>query len=247
MNQNSALIWLPKIVEAGLPTPRTEIVHYDHRDVCHPFDGCDVSKIGDLEAKVIVALRNVGYPAFIRSDLSSAKHEGPDAYRIDDREGIAPALFRTIEDNESKFWLEPSTHGPKAILVREWLDLDGAFTAFCGHLIAREWRFFATNKEVLCFHPYWPEDAIEFFGLDEPEGWREQLRKTHEIPENLNDLKRMAIAAATAYGQTASVDFAMDKSGKWWLTDMATAGDSWHWPDCENCLDIQKKKTQIIR
>ncbi len=39
-------------------------------------------------------------------------------------------------------------------------------------------------------------------------------------------------AQATDYGDW-SIDFLEDSSGNWWLTDMAEAARSWHWPGCE--------------
>jgi len=230
MNKNSALIWLPKIVEAGLQTPKTVVVEYDHRTVIQIFDGADVPEFTILIENVKAACNRIGYPVFIRTDLSSAKHDGPNAYRIDSDDGIIKALSATLEDNEIKFWLEPNP--PKAVLIREWLNLDSPFSAFGGHAIAREWRFFADSEKVRCFHPYWPEDSIQFFGIPEPDGWSDSLKSLHNEPENIKELKQLAVLAAGLYGCYASVDIAMDVTCKWWLTDMATAEDSYHWPSC---------------
>lgn len=230
MNKNSALIWLPKIVEASLPTPKTEIVEYNHRRVIEIFDGADVPEFTGLIQNVKSACNRIGYPVFIRTDLSSAKHDGPNAYRADSDSDIIRVLSSTLEDNEMKFWLEPEP--PKAILVREWLNLDSPFSAFRGHAIAREWRFFADSEKVRCFHPYWPEDSIQFLGIPEPDSWRNSLKTLHNEPENIEELKQLAVLAAGLYGCYASVDIAMDVTGKWWLTDMATAEDSYHWPSC---------------
>jgi hypothetical protein len=51
-----------------------------------------------------------------------------------------------------------------------------------------------------------------------------------------DELKEMAIKAATVCGGDCSVDFAMDNSGKWWLIDMAQAECSWHWPSCNKII-----------
>jgi hypothetical protein len=42
-----------------------------------------------------------------------------------------------------------------------------------------------------------------------------------------------APAARACGGGRWSVDFCQDVHGKWWLPDMATAADSFHWPGCE--------------
>jgi len=230
MNKNSALIWLPKLVSAGIDTPKTEIVEYDHRNIIEVFDKSDLPMFQNLVDRVKLACERIGYPVFIRTDLSSAKHDGPSAYRIGGESDIRNVLLATIEDNETKFWLEPEP--PMAILVRKWIDLNSLFSAFGGHAIAREWRFFADSEKVKCFHPYWPEDSMQFEGT-EPNGWKELLNDLHKIPENIEELKRLAIVSAGLYGCDSSVDIAMDVNGKWWVTDMATAEDSYHWPSCE--------------
>lgn len=240
MNRNSALIWLPKIVEAGISTPQTELVKYEHEAVREVFDGGEPKAFDELLVMVRTACKKIGYPIFVRTDLSSAKHDGPKAYRINKEEDIPRAIYATLEDNEMKFWLEPE--GSKAILVREWLELQSPFAAFNRHAIAYEWRFFANAERVICFHPYWPESSIEFYGgAKEPDGWREALRTLHQIPENIEELKAVAVKAAGLYGTVASIDMAQDRNTRWWLTDMAIAEDSFHWPDCEH------KELQVVR
>lgn len=230
MNKNSALIWFPKI-EGKLPTIKTRIIQYNHRSIIAVFDGVELSEMAELIESVSSACREIGYPVFIRTDLSSAKHDGPTAYKVNDESEIERVLLATIEDNEMKFWLEPE--GPSAIMVREWVDFDAPFCAFHGHAISREWRFFADNKSVKCFHPYWPKSSIEFFSVEQPKGWEEMLYDLHKIPDNIEQLKEYAIAAASKYGCFCSVDIAMDKAGNWLVVDMATAEDSYHWPGCD--------------
>jgi hypothetical protein len=242
MNRNSSLIWLPKIIEAGLPTPKTEVVPYNHALVVQCLESDSVIDANHeyerIANHILIACKKLYYPCFLRTDLSSAKHAGQSAYMIEDDEDIPGSLSMTLEDNEMKFWLEPDSNKPQAMLVREWLDLEAPFSAFTFHKIAREWRFFANADGVICFHPYWPEESIQFHGMSEPDGWRAELTKLHEIPDNIDELKAMAIKAAKVYGQTSSVDFARDVNGRWWLTDMAVAEDSFHWESCEN-KDIQ--------
>ncbi len=232
MNRNSALIWLPKIEALGLPTPKTIIVPYDHRLFAAGMeDNKDLrGPMADLFCLVQPSCDQVGYPAFIRTDLGSAKHSGPSAYKVNTFDEIRGVLYCLIEDQELKFWLEKE--GPLSVLVRQFLDLDASFTAFNGLPIAREWRFFAAGEKVQCYHPYWPEDVLEGRVEGDTALWREQLSNHHTIPDYFYNLCDMAISAASCVGGDWSVDFAMDKSGKWWLIDMAVKADSWHWPGC---------------
>jgi hypothetical protein len=232
MNKNSALIWLPAIDRAGLPTPKTIVVPYSHHECTPIFDGVASLEFERLINAVREQSERIGLPVFVRTDLGSAKHSGPAAYRLSESGKAAEVLFRLLEDQEMKFWLEPE--GPKAVLVREFLSLKSLFTAFCGLPVNREFRFFSDGVKILCWHPYWPPEAIEDHVDDASyPDWRFDLQMLHyEPPVDL--LGGMAIAAVGEIGHgNWSVDFAQDKNGKWWLIDMATAGDSFHWPGCE--------------
>lgn len=228
MNPNSALIWLPAIQDVGLPVPRTEVVRYNPQDLFPMLDGqkyADSFPLDELRA----ACARIGFPVFLRSDLSSAKHSGHRAWRIDSDDEVVQAMYFTFEDNELK-WIAGAT---SAFLVREFLPLKHGFTAFNGLPIARERRFFADQKRTYCSHPYWPEDAFERQrGLSD--GWQAQLAELSTPPsvEEFDMLQRQSIEAARAIGHGAwSVDWAQDTNGKWWLIDMATAAESWH-PEC---------------
>lgn len=232
MNPNSALRWLPPITAAGLPVPRTVVVPYKHHEICPAFDGEDCPALVELAAMVDAAAAEFPGPVFIRTDLGSAKHSGPKAYRVDD-EPCGRVLYRLLEDQEMKFFMD---RPPEAILVREFLTLEAKFEAFRGLPVNREFRFFANSQKVFCAHPYWPAEALEEH-VDErlyPE-WRQWLAWLHLLSDSETDtLSGMAIAASKACdGGPWSVDFAKDVAGKWHLIDMARAKDSFHWPGCE--------------
>jgi hypothetical protein len=117
-----------------------------------------------------------------------------------------------------------------AILIRPWLELAHQRTAFRGLPVAKEWRVFADQRGHQCIHHYWPDEALRGHMDDggEPDvrDWRTDWASTEIIGA--------AKYAAMAMGQGKwSVDFAADTSGKVWLLDMATAGNSYHWPTCQ--------------
>lgn len=233
MNPNSALRWLPPIAAAGLPVPKTIVVPYKHHNMHPAFDGERCPALTELAAKVDQVIAEFPCPVFIRTDLGSAKHSGPKAYKVDD-EPCLQGLYRLLEDQEMKFW---TVRPPEAILVREFLTLEAKFEAFCGLPVNREFRFFSDGNKVLCSHPYWPQDALEgHVNEGAYPDWREQLQVLQDMSDPEADtLECMAIDAARACGGgTWSVDFAKDVNGKWWLIDMATAADSYHWPGCVN-------------
>ncbi len=225
---DSALNWFPPISAAGLPVPSTEFVLYDPFALYPVLDG---EPMGDFPTEALHdACKRIGFPVFLRTDLASAKHGGPSAFKVESPDRLMQCVFETFEDNCLKD-IAAATH---AFMVRQYVAIQHTFTAFRGLPIGREWRFFADRDKVLCQHFYWPEDALNIVqttGLD----WRAQLHKLAAplAANELNALSDMAVRAVRAVGSGAwSVDFALDLDGKWWLIDMATAGRSWH-PPCD--------------
>lgn len=223
---NSAMIWLPSVTAANLPIPTTELVRFDNATMwCEIGEGDGPGDPIDWPAMVAAATR-IGFPCFVRTDLSSAKHNGPTDYRCGSAEDVVRIVRASFYDNCMKDLF------PTAILFRQWLDLDATFRAFGwgeeGHPIAREWRIFADKDGVRCRHFYWPAEAIDDHDPTEPD-WRDRLAALAVIePDEMAALDTMAVAAVATLDGEWSVDFARDKAGKWWLIDMATARSSWH-------------------
>ena len=236
MKTNSALEWLPKIIEAGIKTPKTQFIPYDHNDIVCMLEGGKSKTINKLWKIVFETCNKQGFPAFIRTDLASAKHGGISSYLITRNEDIGRVIWRTVEDNELKFWI--GDEHPKALMIREFLQLETAFIAFHGLPISKEWRYFANEKEVICHHPYWPKFAIKFFEeAPEIKGWQKKLNDLYKI-DYYDILAPIAIQAAKVCGDNCSVDFAMDINNNWWLIDMAKAENSWHWLNCDKIGEL---------
>ena len=231
VNLNSSLYWLPRIEAAGLPSPATVIIRYNHAKAVAVLEGAASYQARRVVTGIRQAIDTItGLPAFIRTDLASAKHNGPNDYLLKgtSREEILTVFWRTVEATEMKLWLSPFQ--PRAVLVRQFLHLNTSFRAFGGHPIAREWRYFSQDALLVCRHFYWPEEAIKFWeNLPPPQGWRKQLKALAQPPPPALD--KLAARAAQALSPGAwSIDFAQDRQGKWWLIDCALAADSWH-PD----------------
>jgi hypothetical protein len=222
---NSALIWFPPIHAAGLPVPRTAFVAYEPMSLWPICDGQEPLANFPI-AKLKETASQMGYPVFIRTDLASAKHDGPKSYRANSEADLPMCLGRTFEDNALKDIADATC----CWMFREYLNIGHAFTGFGGLPIGREWRFFADQDGAKCHHFYWPEQAFER-GFGVPEDWREQLAILSMEPDaaTLETLTAMALKAVQAIGEHCwSVDFAQDEAGKWWLIDMARAESSWH-------------------
>lgn len=237
LNPNSALYWLPAAVEAAdfydeLHVPETEIIEFDFMDSLMMLEGArpDSFPWGELDT----AACELGWPVFIRTDLSSAKHDGLDGVQAAHADAVEEVAVGLVRDAAKKMMRS------SAFLVREWIDIDSEFEAFDGLPIGVEFRVFATPDEALCTHYYWPEDSIEKASLPERCWQIERDHLEHARKPGWMDAAAMTAAFEADFqhgidvpGRAWSVDFARDESGDWYLIDMALAEDSWHAEDCE--------------
>jgi hypothetical protein len=242
-NPNSATYWLPKLLEIPdliAHIPESIIIPYDHSALIGFMKDGQGYNWQDLLTRANEAALQIGYPVFLRTDLSSDKHGGYRSFLVERAQDFPETISRTAEDNEMKFW---TTQVPEAFLLRKYLHLNYEFMAFYGLPIAREFRLFATKDSIICAHPYWPEEAIQFFGeVREPLDWKNHLNKLHQKPSeniwsNLEEFAKMAVGQCDVH-EAWSVDFAEDINGKWWLIDIAIAEQSYHWP---GCLELKKE------
>ena len=226
MNLNSLFFWWPHLRDERMPKTVGVVC-----DIKHLFPALDGEDTPDAPwAAFEGAAKSVGFPVFVRTDQSSAKHDGPQSYRINSLLDLQRVIEAALTDNCLKN-LEGSVCG---FVFRQWIELDGRFTAFHGHPIAPEVRIFveARGKETPTIDEsyfYWPEEAFEGH-CDDPE-WR-KIRQAMEtetmVSSVLLPLQVRAIEATKRIGFGEwSIDFARDKNGDWWLIDMALASDSW--------------------
>lgn len=225
IDRTSARYWLAPLQDAGLPIPATALVDFDHYSLLGCLEpGGDEAYLAAVAERIRVACETIGYPVFLRNDLTSAKHDGPGSYRIGDAGDITSVLLANVEDAELKLF--PYGPAPSMFLVRAWIDVLAGFTAFGGLPIGCEWRLFANPEGVSCVHAYWPEDAIV---APDHSDYRSLLHKMQAITPVERVYVDTAKAAVILDGDF-SVDWALDVSGNWWLIDVAVASESWH-PD----------------
>ena len=126
------------------------------------------------------------------------------------------------------------------LAFRKFLDLDTKFTYFTGNLpIGKERRYFIRKGKVQCHHHYWVQEAFDQRYMIAQDYTSTQYNKLMRILAKLNKEDPEEITLLTKYAQQIadimpeyySVDFAMDKTGKWWMIDMAKGSLSWH-PKC---------------
>ena len=230
---DSSKFWLPKLeLSPSLWLrdwiPQTASIDYNEDLLAPALIGQDCEEYTRLYYAVqnVLEMAFTG-PVFVRTDITSAKHAGKHAYKIENYNDINDALLITLSHAQLKSY--HSKVKSSAILLRKWIQAPASRTAFGGLAIGNEWRVFADQRGVQCAHRYWPKEAL--FGkmddrMEPDDNWFQFWIQ--------RDILVAAKNAAKSMGQLKwSIDFMEDQNGKMWLTDMATAMNSYHEPSCE--------------
>jgi hypothetical protein len=213
---SSLAYWFPLVSNLGIPVPKTVVVPSVWEELLSP----------EFIAKLDAEAQKLGYPVFMRTDLSSGKHDWKNTCFVSDPTVLGSNLVFLDEYNRiGKF-------GYTSIVLREFLQLETRFVSFPGDMpINKERRYFIRDGRVVCHHPYWPQEAfyentlfIHGTNLD---------LLNHEDNHEVTLLTGYAEKVAAVLSGYWSVDFAKTKSGEWYLIDMAVGEHSYHWKPCE--------------
>jgi hypothetical protein len=197
------------------------------RDIYQIFDGEPLSGAAEpFFAQVREAAAVLGYPAFLRTGHTSAKHSWEDTCYLANPGAVPAHVIAIVEFSEMcslrglpcEWWA-----------VREFLPTlpVGRCPVFGNMPVCREFRFFVKDAEVRCWHPYWPEGALKQGGIEEAS---DAVKSLAQCPD-LDALHALAAKAGAAVGGAWSIDL-LETARGWFITDMAEAEKSWHWPDC---------------
>jgi hypothetical protein len=241
--QASLLYWFPKLEalvqkkKGCILIPETKIVDLSSKNMSDFYDYLDgksnPSFLENICAEIsehIAALDET--PTFLRTDHTSGKHSYLKTCFLPsmDIKTIASHVAALIEDSAMK------DLPVKAFVVRKFIEPLPGFTAFHGLPITRERRYFVKNGQVVCHHPYWPQDAIRFWeNSTPPNNWEDILESLNaETEKECKILSTMAREVSKAITGYWSVDFMQAASGDWYLIDMAPGRLSWHPQNCKN-------------
>jgi hypothetical protein len=228
MNKTSMNYWWDKVRHLDVPMPRTEIpVTKDVSDWWSLLDGDDPLTEAEKHAIQDAAINVGGYPVFMRSDLCSGKHSFEKTCFVKNEDALIQQIWALVDDNCC------NDLAMESIVVREYVPPAALFKAFRGLPIAPERRYFVRDGEVVCHHPYWPEDAIRHPDADD---WRRLISVVNgrQQTDEVDVLTGYAERIARALGGDWSIDFMLGLDGIWWFIDVATAMQSWH-PPCPKC------------
>lgn len=234
---NSMMYWYPKLKDIkGIKTPKTIMVEVPWDEACKLLDNEPFSK--DIEERILEAMDKIGYPCFLRTDLASAKHDFEQTCYIDSKDRYFRNFCALIDNNLAY------DHFFGAVAIREYIQPASKFKAFNGLPITPERRYFIQDGKVLCHHPYWPEDCIEFWNdTPEPDGWEEMLAEMNYEPvDEVRYLTDLSLRVANNFEGYWSIDYMKSQAGDWYLIDMAIGGKSYH-PPCE----WEVKITEVLR
>lgn len=207
------------------------------------FDGKPADdSLKDLYRWIDEAAEQVGgYPVFLRTGQTSAKHSWKDSCHLQTKVDIAQHVHNIVEFSECADMMGLPWD---VWAVREMLPTEPIFHAFYGWMpIVREFRFFTKGGKVQCWHPYWPEAVFIEHAISPgkhpvpPPDWKQKLASI----STFKDLPYEATLTGWSE-QIASLDglrehdWSIDwlhTNDSWFMTDMALAHRSWHHPDCE--------------
>lgn len=218
---NDISFWYPILKRIGMRTPDTHLIYADP-SIGTIIDGDKTPEFAQLAEDVARATQSYGGEAFLRTGQTSNKHEWRHTCHLTTDSDVSQHLARLIEFSMIVD-LPYSTFA-----VRRMISTAALTVAFENMPIAREVRIFVEAGKVACAHPYWPNEAFE----GQNTVTTDQLEALQKMPP-MDELTAMAEYTSRHFDGAWSVDFLEDVDGKWWLTDMALASTSYHWPGCK--------------
>lgn len=219
---NDITFWYPILERIGMRTPKTMLFHAA-KEIGHVVDGEQPMEFMHLTNEVDAARKIYGGTAFLRTGHTSNKHDWRETCYLTDKSNVGAHIARLVEfsmmvDLPYTTWA-----------VREMIPTTPLTTAFAGMPIAQEVRLFIAKGKVVCSHPYWAAEAFD----NQKNVTPEQVTQLNTKPD-MTELTKMAEYVSERFDGSWSVDFLQDSKGDWWLTDMALASSSYHYPGCPN-------------
>lgn len=254
--QNSMVYWYPVLREAVTNIPRiqtpdtlfVDLTPLNIYEIANERDDVSDAELEELAQcpaewdaeQVQRAVDYIGYPAFIRTDTDSDKHNIEDAGRISssDISHIDTTVDQLIRGAAGHSGMMGAPRF-NFFAVREWININSSFTAFDGTPIGPEVRVFARNGNVECHHFYWPFNKDRMVNAVDGEYDLDAELQVEEMQVRIgcamDDFLRDAAAEISTYFDGYwSIDFAYTESGDWYAIDMARGDDSWHPERCEH-------------
>lgn len=246
-NKSDLAYWFPKLVTAGVPVPRTQIIELIEDPIRWYAEEERLlgrhKLMDNLEADLDIAIASdFGYPCFLRTGQTSGKHDFENCCLVQDASVLGRRIRNLIEFScfVDILGLPCTTWAARELLP---------VTPICvlpkyGKMpLVVEQRCFVSGGRLVCRHPYWPPGAIDegFRGNAVPAKEAADILRTDFMPHEYEYefYKTVTTVAAAFEGDGSwSVDMLLTRDG-WFVTDMAVAEMSYHWPDCDKKDQLQ--------
>jgi hypothetical protein len=226
---NCISYWYPRLEEAGVLVPRTEIVRTD-AELLDLLDGRTPAGFEKLIEDLGWAARKVGgAPLFLRTGHTSGKHDWDRTCYVPDLGVLGWHITALVEAsaNADMFGLPTQVWA-----VRELLNTRPLFhcRAYGMFPVVREFRCFVRDGNIEHLQPYWPPRAVAQ-GDPTVGDWFSALKEASQVQGlELDMFKEIVGKASPAVGGGYwSMDLLQDRAGTWWLTDMAEGDRSYRY------------------
>ncbi len=258
-DRNCLSYWFPRLLEAGIPVPKTEIVRTDV-DLTPLCDGKLPNGWGGFLAEINVAIGQLTDnasptpPIFLRTGQTSGKHQWSRCCYVDFGNGslLQNHVAALVEWSHIVDFIGL----PHDVwCVRELLPTKSlaVLPNYGGFPLVKEIRGFVKDGEIVCYHPYWPAKSIEqgFSYKKNEDPWEPRER---DLPENIGDLVLSpmfsdvndcikALALIERVAKVFKDDGAWSVDVLWtdrglYITDMAEASQSFHYEGCLKAKEL---------
>ena len=145
-----------------------------------------------------------GFPIFLRTDHTSAKHSWEDTCFVKSPDDLGPHVFQIAEFSEVADMIGIPWD---TWVVREFLPTMplGVCERYGNMPVCREFRYFIKDGRYVCSHPYWPADSLIDGGFEISQNDFDDLCKGRT-----QETDALAFDAAHAVGGSWSVDVVVD-------------------------------------
>ena len=222
--------WFPQI-PSSIPIPETIVIQHEGEDLINLLDGQVPTGFSSLCIKLNNAGNKLGWPFFLRTDYLSGKHFWKDTCHVATADDVPKHVSMLVQESHMADMMGFPTD---LWIDRRLIPTEPAFFAFGGDMpIVKERRYFMRDAHVLCHHPYWLSDVFRNCNIS-TDDWPRLLEEMNsESDQEVGLLSELSSMVGAAIGGSWSIDWLWsEEECKWYLTDMAEAEQSYHWPEC---------------
>lgn len=216
--------WFPKLQKiTGIKLPKTILLNANYRSLMNELLGDEsvLPVTEKLVEKIISTSKDIGVPLFLRTGLTSAKHNWENTCYVDnvDRKILIRHLYNIVEFSEIADMIGI---GSNTWAVREYLPVKTNLRiGLWGNMpVTKERRYFIDKGKVVHRQAYWDPEAVRQ-GKPSNILWEDILR---DINRQFDDEVKLLTGLSETVGEVFPEYWSIDwlyVGQEWYLTDMA--------------------------